>query len=104
MVHQQLTRTVNLDLKTCWSAWGYWMLERKAGVTTDDESDSTDDESDEGNGYPPGWGWLPTIKEDVPFAGNVSPVSGPPHKTMSSSVCNARDTDEVMMRLAARCD
>ena len=71
------------------------MLERKAGATTDDESDSTDDESDAGNGYPLGWGWLPTIEEDVPFAGNVSPVAGPPHKIMSSPVCNARDTDEV---------
>ena len=95
MVHQQFTRTVKLDLNTCWRAWGYWMLERKAGATTDDESDSTDDESDAGNGYPLGWGWLPTIEEDVPFAGNVSPVAGPPHKIMSSPVCNARDTDEV---------
>ena len=58
MVHQQFTRTVRLDLKTCWEAWGYWMLERKAGETTDDESDSTDDESDAGNGYPPGWGCM----------------------------------------------
>ena len=70
------------------------MLERKAGETTDDESDSTDDESDEGNGYPPGWGWIPTIEEDVPFAD--TPVAGPPHKIMSSPVCNARDKkDEV---------
>ena len=98
MVHQQFTRTVRLDLKTCWRAWGYWMLERKAGVTTDDESDSTDDESEaasyEGNDYPLGWGRLPTIEEDV-IAENVSPVAGPPHKIMSSTVCNARDKDEV---------
>ena len=76
MVHQQFTRTARLDLETCWMAWGYWMLERKAGATTDDESDSTDDESDAGNGHPPGWGWLPTI-EEVPFAD--TPVAGPPH-------------------------
>ena len=99
MVHQQFTRTVRLDLKTCWEAWGYWMLER-AGETTDDESDSTDDESEaasyEGNDYPLGWGRLPTIEEDVTFAENVSPVAGPPHKIMSSPVCNARDKkDEV---------
>ena len=95
MVHPQFTRTARLDLETCWRAWGYWMLERKAGATTDDESDSTDDESEaasyEGNDYPLGWGRLPTIEEDVTFA----PVAGPPHKIMSSPVCNARDKDEV---------
>ena len=96
MVHQQFTRTVRLDLNTCWRAWGYWMLERKAGATTDDESDSTDDESDAGNGYPLGWG-LPTIEEDVPFAGNVSPVASPPHKIMPMQC-------ERYRRSAARCD
>ena len=100
MVHQQFTRTVRLDLKTCWEAWGYWMLER-AGETTDDESDSTDDESEaasyEGNDYPLGWGRLPTIEEDVPFAGNVSPVASPPHKIMPMQC-------ERYRRSAARCD
>ena len=68
----------------------------------------TNDESDESNGYPLGWGWLRPGAEDASFANNVSPVAGPPYKIikliMSSPVCNARDTDEVMMRLAARCD
>ena len=74
------------------------MLERKAGATTDDESDSTDDESDAENGYPPGWGWLPTIEEDVPFAD--TPVAGPPHKVyvIASMQCKR------YRRSAARCD
>ena len=95
----QFTCTVCLDLATCFRAWGYWMLERKVGETTDDESDSTDDESEaasyEGNDYPLGWGRLPTIEEDVIFAENESLVASPPHKFMSSTVCNARDKDEV---------
>ena len=90
MVHPQFTCTVRLDLKTCWRAWGHWMLNKEYNVTTDDESDSTDDESEaasyEGNDYPLGWGRLPTIEEDVTFAENVSPVAGTPHKIMSSPV------------------
>ena len=99
MVHQQFTRTARLDLETCWRAWGHWVLLRKYDVPTDDESDSTDDESEaasyEGNDYPLGWGRLPTIEEDVIFAENESLVASPPHKIMSSTVCNARDKDEV---------